>query len=80
MTNVKFVNESTTCHCFWIGEGSRTGRVLFFGKPPNVINSLNVMQYWREEEPSQLNRTVFQMKNEIIRLRRGDDLSSINPP
>ena len=41
-------------------------RVLFLGNPPNIRNTPNVAQVQRDQDISQLNRTMFQMKNEII--------------
>lgn len=62
----------------WNVEGSRMGRWLFLGSPPNVRDTPDVAQVWREQELKQLNQTMWQMQNEIIGLRRGDDLSSRN--
>lgn len=50
------------------------------GNPLNVINSPSVVQVQIDEEMAQLSQTMCQMKNEIIKLRRGDDLSSGNAP
>lgn len=59
----------------WDSEGVRTGRGLFLVNSPNIRNTPVVAQVQRDEDIEQLNRTMIQMHNEIIILRRGDDLT-----
>ena len=63
------------------GESSGTGTWLFYENPLNIKNSPDSAQSWRDEEISQLNPTLRKMENEIIKLRRGDDLNmrSLHP-
>lgn len=61
------------------GESLGTGRGLFYGNLPNVQNTPDVAQARRDQEIPQLNRTMWQMQNEIIRMRRGDDSNTRNP-
>jgi hypothetical protein len=55
-----------------------TGRGLYCGNPPNVQNTIDAAQVPRDQEIVQLNRTIQQMKNKIIILRRRDDYNSRN--
>lgn len=62
------------------GGGSEMGRGLFLGNPCNLKNDPDVAQVTRDKEIAQLNWTMFQIKNETIKLRRGNHLNLRNQP